>query len=98
MSYSFNIRAATKTAAKAAVAIKMAEVVSNQPSHALDQAQALATANAFIDLLPDNEAMDLSVSVNGSVGWTGSYGGDHVFTAASIGVSAYFVTKEAAAV
>jgi hypothetical protein len=97
MSYSFNIRAASKAAAKAAVAAKMAEVVQNQPSHAHDQAQTLAAANAFIDLVADDDKKDLSVSVNGSVGWSGNFGVDHVFTGVGVGVSVYYVTREVAA-
>ena len=97
MSYSFNIRAATKAAAMLAVAAKMAEIVQSQPSHALDHAQAIAAAGAFVDVLPDDESKDVSVSVHGSVGWSGTFGVDHVFTSASVGVSANLVTKEVAA-
>lgn len=94
MSYSFNIRAATKAAAKALVASKLAEVVANQPSHQHDQAQANAAASAFIDCLGDDDTRDISVSVNGSVGWSGTWGDGHAVTSAGVGVNAYFVPKE----
>ena len=97
MSYSFNVLAANKAEAKEKVAAKMAEVAQNQPCHAHDQAQACAAADAFIDLLPDDAEKTLSVSVNGSLGWSGAYGDGHTFTSASFSVSAYMVARAAAA-
>lgn len=96
MSYSFNVRAATKVEAKNNVATELAKVVANQPTHAHDQAQAQAAADAFIDLLPDDDAKDVSVSVNGSMGWSGTYPTDHVFTSASVGVYAMLTTRKPA--
>lgn len=69
MSYSFNVQAASKAAAKEAVATKFDEVIASQPIHARDKAAALANANAVIDLLADDDARNISVSVNGYVGW-----------------------------
>lgn len=95
MSYSFNVRAASKAAAIAAVAAKLDEVAAQQPSHAVDKAQALAAATAFVEVLPEpSDAQDVTVSVNGSVGWTGTWGVDHKLTYAAVGVSAGFVRKE----
>lgn len=96
MSYSFGARAASKSAIKVLLATKFAEVLANQPSHAGDMAQAEAAANAFVDVLPDDDTKDVSVSVNGSVGWRGTWGVDHVVTSANFGVSANLVTREAA--
>lgn len=94
MSYSFNVRAGTKAEAKALVASKLAEVVATQPSHERDQAQANAAAASFIDCLDDDDARDIAVTVNGSVGWSGAWGTDHLVTSAGVSVSAYFVAKE----
>lgn len=95
MSYSFHVRAASKAAAIAAVAAKLDEVAAAQPSHAVDKAQALAAASAFIEVLPEpSDAQDVTVSVNGSVGWTGTWGVDHKVTHTAVGVSAGFARKE----
>jgi hypothetical protein len=100
MSYSFNGRAATKTAAKEFVAAELAKVISSQPIHVRDRDQAQAAANAFIDLVEDDDTKDVSVSVNGSVGWNLSLApgaeSSHPLTAAAVSVSAYLVAKEAA--
>jgi len=68
MSYSFSITAADKASAKSAVAKQLAQVVEQQPVHALDIDAALAAANAFIDLLPDDASQSVHVSMFGSVG------------------------------
>lgn len=93
MSYSFTTRAADKAAAKAAVAAEMAKIVETQPDHAADQAQAIATAGTFIDMLKDEPDMDITVSVYGSIGWIGQPSGQNL-TATSMGVSAYYVMRE----
>ena len=56
-----------------------------------DQAQ--ATAFAFVDCLVDDEAKDISVSVNGSLSWAGD---DSAITGASVSVNAYLVQRAAA--
>ena len=95
MSYSFQVSGADKAAAKAAVAAKMDEVVVSQASHARDKAQALAAADAFIDVLADDADKDVGVTMHGSLSgrWEGS---DVVsITGANVSVSAYL--KERAA-
>lgn len=94
MSYSFSIRAATKAAAIAAAAVKLDEVVAQQPVHKVDRDQALAAVEAFVNILPDDEARDVSLSVHGSVGWMGSTDGEHSICNASVGVSAGLAPKE----
>lgn len=97
MSYSFNVRAASKALAKEAVAVELEKVVANQPSHRVDHVQALAAASAFIDVLANDDARDVSVSVNGSVGWSGQLSDeDPTFSSASVSVSAYLVARETA--
>ena len=90
MSYSFNVRAATKALALSAVIAKIDEVVVQQPIHAHDQEAAKAAAETFIGLVRDpGEGEEISVSVNGSVS---SYG-DTGFVSAGVGVSASVLTK-----
>lgn len=93
MSYSFRIQAATKAQAKEKVAAELALVVQAQPIHARDQAQAQAAADAFIDLLADDDAKDVMCVVYGSVSWTGN-GDSAVLTSASVAPSASLVTRE----
>jgi len=93
MSYSFSIRAATKAAAIAAAAVKLDEVVAQQPIHKVDRDQALAAVEAFVNILPDDEAKDVAVIVNGSVGWVGST--DTTICSAGVGINAGHVNKEA---
>lgn len=90
MSYSFNIKAAGKTLAKAAVARELDKVVETQPEHVVDRKSAGAAADAFIDALVDDPTMDVQVAMHGSVGWRAK----DAFTSASVGVSAYLVPRE----
>ncbi len=66
MSFSFNVREPSKAAAKVKVAEELAKVVAGQPFHEKDQALIQATADAYIDLLGDDDTKDIYVSVNGS--------------------------------
>jgi hypothetical protein len=72
MSYSFNIKAATKEAAKLAVLDKFEEITAQQPMHARDRRAVLVNAGAVIDLLADDDTKDISVSCNGYLSWNGS--------------------------
>lgn len=94
MSYSFQIKAATKAEAKEAVAAKFDEVVASQSIHARDRAAVLANANTVIDLLDTNEAKDVSVSCNGCLSWTGGADQPDVFTSASVACSANHMNRE----
>lgn len=67
MSYSFQVRGSTKAEAIEKVKAEMAKVVEVQPVHAADQAQAVAAAESFVALLPDDDARDVTVSLSGSV-------------------------------
>lgn len=93
MSYSFSADGADKTAAKAAVAAEMAQVVASQPVHAKDAPAALEAANKFVDLLQDDPTMDVHVSMHGSVGWRA----DGEFTSTGVGISAYLAIRKAPA-
>ncbi|WP_296741484.1 hypothetical protein [Mesorhizobium sp.] len=94
MSYSFNVQAASKAAAKAAVAAKFDEVIATQPIHARDKTAALANANAVIDLLMDDDTREISVSVNGYVGWQENLREDasNPLRVASVSTTAGYVT------
>ncbi|SCU73478.1 conserved hypothetical protein [Cupriavidus necator] len=97
MSYSFQVKAATKAKTKAAVEAEFEKVLVHQPIHARDKAAALGNANAVIDLLPEDDSNDISVSCNGYVSWYGSHGEDQMavpLTGASVSCSAGFVNRE----
>ena len=90
MSYSFSVKASTKDEAKQKIAEQFDKVVEGQPSHADDKAAALATANAFIDLLTDvPKDHHVSVSINGSLSW--NHDAPNKYVGASVGVNAGFV-------
>lgn len=74
MSYSFQLRAASKAAALAAIASKMTEVTAQQVCHARDKAQAEAAAASFLGLLPEKPGKEIVVTMSGSLSgqWQGS--------------------------
>lgn len=74
MSYSFSLRAATKALVLTAVADKLEVVAAQQACHQRDKAQALAVAEAFVALLPDDDTRDVQVAMNGHLAgtWEGS--------------------------
>jgi hypothetical protein len=99
MSYSFNIRAASKANARERAAQEFDSVVASQPVHAQDRTAALAALDAYLDLLVDDATRDIIVSVNGSVSydWAPDVEATAVpLTNASVGVGAYLAPREAA--
>lgn len=73
MSYSFTVFAASKAQAKAMVEAKLDEATVSQPAHRIDRDRALATAQAYIDLIEEPaEGQQLSVSVTGELICAGS--------------------------
>lgn len=94
MSYSFQAKGKTKSEAIAAVITKMDEVVAGQPVHAADREPAIEAVKAFINLLPEDEAKDVSVSVSGSLGWQGVYPDSHAITSAQVSTYASLVKRE----
>lgn len=96
MSYSFNVRAASKALALVAVAEAMAQVVVSQPAHVVDQDACLAAANTQINLLPDDDSKDVAVSCNGYLGWEGIPGQPGFsITTALTGCLAQLMTRKA---
>lgn len=88
MSYSFSISAASKPEVLAKLSEELDKVVASQPVHAKDRQQAQAAAEAFIALLPEDEAKNIAVSLSGWV--SGSWGPDGtlpVIGSASVNVS-----------
>lgn len=65
MSYSFNVRAATKAEAKAAAEAKFDEVLQYSPEHARDRDAAMANLDACLALVEDDASMDVAVSMSG---------------------------------
>lgn len=96
MSYSIAIIATTIAAAREALAAKFDEtVVKPQPVHAKDREQALAAADAFLALLGEQPVdHDVSVTMNGSLGWNGAQD-EGRFCWANFGISCgYTLRKE----
>lgn len=93
MSYSFNVRGATKALALAAIAAKLDETVAAQPIHAADRQAAEETAKTFVAMLGEPaDGQEVSVSVNG---YASRYGvePDAPFTGVGISVTAGFMAK-----
>lgn len=86
MSYSFTILAASREMAKVLLAAELDRVAEQQPVHRVGRDQALAAASAFVDVCDEPpEGHELSVSVHGSVSWSGRQTGQQV-RGAAIGV------------
>ena len=93
MSYSFNIRAATKAQALTDVALKFDEVVAMQACHARDKGAALAAASAMVGLLDDDESRDVVVGMSGYL--SGQWVGHDVasISCAAVSVNASLMPK-----
>lgn len=94
MSYSFQAKGTTKAEAIAQVIEKMDQVVTQQPIHAADRDAAIETAKAFVNMVPDDEAKDVSVSVSGSLSWTGTYPDSYIVSSAQVSCYATLVKRE----
>ena len=86
MSYSFNLTAPNKAAAKDAVKAKFDEIVAAQPVHVADRGIAERHTFAVIDVLPDDDHQDVSVHCNGYV--SGNWQGDTVTRISGVTASA----------
>lgn len=94
MSYSFQIRQPSKALAIGAVSARLAEIVLQQEPHKADCTQAMAAAEAFINVLPDDDTCDVVVTMNGSVSWQGSWAsGSARICSAAVGVSAALAVR-----
>jgi hypothetical protein len=98
MSFSFHVKKSTKEEAKEAVRVEFARVLETQPDHKADEVMVMDTVDKYIDFVVDDPATDISVSVNGGLGWRSHDEGEgREHTSAGIGVNVYLVTKEAVA-
>jgi hypothetical protein len=93
MSYSFVVMAENKADAKANVVQQFATVVAGFPAHAKDESAVIALANAFIDLVPDDDTMNVQLHIYGSLSITG----DDSLAGVGANVSAYLAAKPAQA-
>jgi hypothetical protein len=85
MSYSFQVKAASKVEAAKKVEEQFDLVVQGQPVHAADRQAAQDAAQAFINLLAEPaEGQLVAVNVQGYVSWRA----EGEFTGANIGVGA----------
>jgi hypothetical protein len=88
MSYSFSIKAVSKTQAKEKVAEAFDGVVVGQAIHDVDRDAAVACAEAFIDILGEpSDGDEVRVSVNGYLSWQGDMSNAN-FTGANVTISA----------
>lgn len=94
MSYSFSVKANTREEAKAKVAEQLTGVVAGQPSHSADMKQAQAAADAFIDLLGEDDSKEVLVNMSGSLSWEWVDGTVTEITGANINVSAWLTQKK----
>lgn len=94
MSYSFQFKAANKAEAKAKVAAELDKVAQVQSCHDRDKQQAQDAAEAFIDLLVDDETKDVFVNMSGSL--TGLWTGNDVtrITGANVSVNAGLADRQ----
>lgn len=98
MSYSFQVKGATKAEARAAAVAELDKVVDAQPVHAKDRDAALANIDGALAALGSDgdDKRDVALSCNGSVGWSYTEGVDPIdapLTAVSISTNAYLATK-----
>lgn len=101
MSYTFRVRAATRVAVLEKVAAQLVSVAEHSPIHVTDHALALATATAYVGLLPDPDPdEECCVTMVGSVSgqWTDDATIKRLITA-SVNVSvamvkAYYAPKK----
>lgn len=95
MSYSLSVKAPTKAAALAAASSKFDELLALQPEHSTDRAAALGNLSTLLDLLPaDNDTHDVSVSMNGSIGYVRADDGTVAsLTSAGAAASVFLVTR-----
>ena len=91
MSYSFSVRADSKSDASAKVGAYLARVVEGQPSHAADINAAQNVADSLLAVLVDPaEGEEVYVSMSGSLSWRE----EGQFCGANVSVSTSVAKKE----
>ena len=93
MSYSFNVRGATRIEVMDKVFAEFDKIVAAQPIHSADRKQAQDAAFSFLGVVPDGkEDQDYYISVSGSLSWDGI--DPQVIKAASVNVNASLIAKQ----
>lgn len=87
MSYSFNVKGASKSLALAAALASLDNVARTQPCHSVDVAAAKANAEAAAGLLPEDPEKDVSISCSGYIGGTWNADGQSVQTLSEVSIS-----------
>ena len=88
MSYSFNVKAATKGELGVKIQKELADVATSQPVHAADTGQALTAAWSIFSLLQDDPTRDVTASMSGSI-WQNEAG----FQQVSLNLNFGFATR-----
>lgn len=87
MSFSFAASGKAKDEVLSNVSAQMDQVVTNQPHHTHDKDAVVQCVGAYIDLLNVKDGDTISVSVSGSLGWTGKDSAAE-YTSAGLNISA----------
>lgn len=84
MSYSFSFRSVNKIAATTDAETKFNEILVHQPIHEKDKTQALANVNQALTLMPDDQAVQVSMN-----GWISTSDGNvtSVSIACQVGIA-----------
>lgn len=87
MSFSFSVSGKNKAEVKDAASVELDKIVQMQPHHMHDKDAVYTAIDEYCDLLDVNDGDTISVSVSGSLGWTGK---DEAakYTSAGLNISA----------
>ena len=88
MSYSFGVRAATKTEAADKATTELDKIVSAQPVHEADRAAIENTVAKLLNVVRDDSSRDVGLSVSGSV-----YKTDAGIESVSLNVSVHYLPR-----
>lgn len=88
MSFSFQVRGATKQEVMDLVTAKLTEICKIQADHKLDSGPVLGAVEEFVELLVDDPSKDIQVAVRGSL-WNSTVG----IVQTGVGIDAQLVTK-----
>lgn len=93
MSYSFNVKAASKAEAKAAAVAKVEEIVFQQGIHSRDREAIISNINLAVDLLQDDDSRDVSITANGYLSFGGGSNEEAPISQVSISAGAGLVPR-----
>lgn len=81
MSYSISVKGGTKAEALHNVRMQFREILHGQPIHTKDHDQAVAAAEAMINVLADDDTKEVRVQISGSLSWQGDTGKERISSA-----------------